>query len=122
MPRLSRALDDRAPTLRLEREEAAALGLPARMAIAGLAFADAGAAGRWGVAWVATALRERDRERRARSRLVLSILLATGLVGAFGGLALRKQRRELQLAQDLALAELARVATSASRSSTRRRR
>jgi signal transduction histidine kinase len=94
--------------IRVEREEAATLGLPRRLAIAALAAVDAGTLGRWEVVVVASAVRVRDRERRATARLLLSIALATGLVGAFGGLLLRTQRRELRLERDLALAELAR--------------
>ncbi|HVV52279.1 MAG TPA: hypothetical protein VHO06_21600, partial [Polyangia bacterium] len=48
---------------RLTRPEAAALGLPTRTAWAGLARADAGAAGSWEIAAVASAQRQRDRER-----------------------------------------------------------
>jgi two-component system, NtrC family, sensor kinase len=91
-------------TVRLGRPEALALGLPERMAIAGVARLPNG----WGVAVVTSALRQRDRERRAGARLVLSLLLAALIVGAFGGLALRKQRRELLLSRSLALAEAAR--------------
>ncbi len=67
---------------------------------------DAGPIGKWGVAVVASALRERDRERRAQARLVLGVVVASGLVLAFGGLARRKQRKELESA--LAIAEVQR--------------
>lgn len=92
--------------LRLTRSEAAALGLPARTAMAGLAVLDAGKAGRWGVAVVASALRERNREAFAQLRLALSVLMASGLVLVFGGIALRNQRERLLLAQELAIASL----------------
>lgn len=95
-----------APWLRLTRAEAAALGLPARTAMAGLAVLDAGKAGRWGIAVVASALRERDRERFAQVRLALSVLMASGLVFVFGGIALRNQRERLLLAQELAIASV----------------
>jgi signal transduction histidine kinase len=108
-PRLAQALDQHLRTLRLERPEAVALGLPERMAIAGFSTLDAGPHGIWGIAMVATAFRERDRERRAALRTILAILLATALVAAFGGLALRVQREELRLQKDLELAELARI-------------
>ena len=107
-PRLLQALAGEQRTVRIERAEAVELGLPQRTAIAGIATVDAGTLGRWGIAVVATALRERDRERRAGLRLILAIAFATGLVGAFGGQAMRNQRHELRLEQDLALAELAR--------------
>jgi len=92
--------------LRLPPMQAAALGLPARTAVAGLAWVDAGRLGRWGVAVVANAQRLRDRERRARWRLALAVLLAGGLVLSFGGKALRRQRKELELERELAIAEL----------------
>jgi signal transduction histidine kinase len=102
------ALSGSQSALRLPRPHAAQLGLPERMAVAGLARIDAGPFGRWGVAASATAFRERDREQRDRWRLVLSVLLAGVLVLAFGSVALRHQRKELELARDLQVAELAR--------------
>jgi signal transduction histidine kinase len=82
---------------RFTREEAAALGLPARTALAGLARVQDDERRTWGVVVVASAERERDREQWARWRLLLSVTTATGLVSAFGGLALRKQRSALTL-------------------------
>ncbi len=95
--------------VRLSREESAALGLPARTAIAGLAPLLDGRGRTWTVAVVATAQEERDRELRAQWRLVLGVTVAAGLVFAFGGLALRKQRKELELARELAVAEVTRA-------------
>jgi signal transduction histidine kinase len=57
---------------------------------------------------VATAERERDREKRASGRLILAVSLAGGLVLTFGGLALRRQRQELELTRRLELAEAVR--------------
>jgi signal transduction histidine kinase len=99
------AFDRRAPSVRLGRPDAAQLGLPERTAMAGLAYVDAGPLGRWGVVTVASAARERDREKRAQARLVLGVVLASGLVLAFGTSALRRQRDELELKRDLDLAE-----------------
>jgi two-component system, NtrC family, sensor kinase len=107
-PPLRTALDDDVRALRLERPQAAEIGLPARTAMAGFAHVDAGALGQWGVAAVASAARERDREKRALGRLMLSVLVTTGLVLAFGGAALRKQRKELELSRELAIAEVQR--------------
>ncbi len=90
-----------AGSFRLSREEAHALGLPARTAMAGTKAFDAGAQGRWAVFVVATARLERDRGMRARWRLVLGVLLASGLVLGFGGLAMRTQRKELELGHEL---------------------
>jgi two-component system NtrC family sensor kinase len=103
-PPLRNALDRDVATLRLSRPEAAQVGLSQRTAMAGLAHVDAGALGRWGVVAVVTAARERDREKRAQVRLVLGVLVASALVLAFGGAALRRQRRELELARELAVA------------------
>lgn len=93
-------------SLRLTRPQAVRLGLPERIALAGLSSVDGGPLGRWGVAVVATAERLRDRERRATWRLVLSVGVAAGLVLAFGGVALTLQRKELELGRDLALTTL----------------
>ena len=90
---------------RLTRPEAAALDLPARMAMAGVDRFEA-AGGSWSVVVLATAQIERDREARAQWRLLLGLLLASGLVGAFGGLAMKKQRKELELAHELAITTL----------------
>ena len=71
------ALDAGRSFLRLSPAEAGRLGLPARTALAGLARIDAGAAGPWGIAAVASAERERDRERWAHWRLILSVVTAS---------------------------------------------
>jgi len=96
-------------TLRLGRPESADLGLLARTSMAGIAYTDGGSSnGRWAVAAVATAARPRDREVRAMWRLILSVGLAGVLVLAFGGLALRNQRKELELEHELAVSEVLR--------------
>jgi signal transduction histidine kinase len=94
--------------VRLSHEEAEAVGLPARTAIAGLAPVGDEPGRGWTVAVVATAQEERDRELRAQWRLVLGVSVTAGLVFAFGGLALRKQRKELELERELAVAEVER--------------
>jgi two-component system, NtrC family, sensor kinase len=104
-PPLRAALDGKAGSVCLSPFDAAALGLPDRTAVAGLASLDAGLAGRWDLATVATAARERDREKRAQARLLLGVMVASGLVLVFGTAALRRQRHELELARDLAIAE-----------------
>lgn len=105
-PALEAALVGSDPYVRLSRPEAAALGLPARTAMAGLARVDMGAAGHWGVAVVGSARRERDREVFAEWRLGLSVIVASSLVLVFGGLALRNQRRQMRIAQELAITSL----------------
>jgi signal transduction histidine kinase len=107
-PPLRGALERGGETLRLGRPEAAQVGLPARTSMAGIARVDAGDLGRWGVVAVVSAARERDREKRAMWRLVLGVLVASGLVLAFGGAALRRQRKELELERELAIAEVQR--------------
>jgi signal transduction histidine kinase len=100
------ALDGSSGHARLTRAEAAALGLPARLAEAGLARVEDG--GGWGVAVVASAERLRDRQRRAQGRVILAVSLASVLVLGFGGVALRNQRKELELQRELALADFGR--------------
>ena len=99
------AFDRGASTLRLSRPEAAQIGLPARTSMAGFARVDGGDLGHWGVIAVASAARERDREKRAIWRLVLGVLVASSLVLAFGGLALRRQRQQLEVQRELAVSE-----------------
>jgi two-component system NtrC family sensor kinase len=100
-PLLSAALDRGLPAVRIPRDDAPSFGLPQRTALAGLA--PAGAGGAWDVVAVATAERQRDREFWARRRSILSVVTAAGLVLAFGGLAMRNQRKELVLERELAL-------------------
>ena len=107
-PQMSEALQRGQAVLKVQRAEAVALGLPERMALAGLAQFDAGSSGRWAVAVVTTAERERNRERRARWRLVLAIALAVAFVTALGGTALERQRRELELSRNLAVTRVER--------------
>jgi signal transduction histidine kinase len=105
-PRLLEALREGQTVIRIPREEAGALGLPARTALAGLSRVDLGKAGTWDVVAVASAERQRDRETWARRRLVLSVFTAAGLVLAFGGIAMRLQRSELVLERELTIAGL----------------
>jgi signal transduction histidine kinase len=104
-PPVLEALGRGARSLRLTREQAAQLGLPARTSVAGIATVDAGPLGKWGLVTVASAARQRDRDRRSQRRLVLTVCLSAGLVLAFGGVALRRQRKQMELARELTLAE-----------------
>ena len=94
--------------LTLSRDEAASLGLPARMATVGIRInhEDPG----WGVLVVASAERLRARERHAQLRLLLGIMVLIVLVATFGGLAVRDQRRRLEAARELEVAALRREA------------
>ncbi len=108
-PAILAALDAGEHSLLVSRPDAAALGLPARLAVAGIATVNASPLGSWGVVVVTSASRVRDRERRARWRLVLGMAVVVGLVLAFGGVALRTQRKELELERALAVADLQRT-------------
>jgi two-component system NtrC family sensor kinase len=90
--------------VRLTHPEAAALGLPPRTAVAGLARIDR-PDGPWDLVVAATARRERDREERGLWRVALGFAIASVIVLTFGTLALRKQRTELELARRLAVSE-----------------
>jgi signal transduction histidine kinase len=104
---VSEALDRGLPAVRIPRDDSPAFGLPRRTALAGLARAAAG--GGWDIVAVATAEHQRDREFWARRRSILSVVTAAGLVLAFGGLAMRTQRKELLLERELALEAARRV-------------
>ena len=107
-PEIMAALAGGRPTLRLTGAQAGIVGLPERTAMAGLAHFGGGALGRWGVAVVASAERERDRERWARVRVLLATTVAAGLVLGFGGHAVRRQRKQLELEHALQVSELER--------------
>ena len=109
LPDLVAALRTDATSFVLTRPMAATLGLPERTAIAGLARFDVDGA-RWGVVVASSARAVRDREMRGRARLLSSVLVAAGLVWVFGSLALRTQRKELELSRALALADAQRKA------------
>ena len=102
------ALDNGAATMRLTRAQAAAIGLAPRTAMAGLAHVDAGTLGRWGIVAVESAARPRDRETRSFWRLLLGVGFAAAWVLAFGRMALRQQRKELELERELAVAHVER--------------
>jgi two-component system NtrC family sensor kinase len=103
---IERAVAQRQSVVRLSRNEAAALGLGRRIAMAGIFAIPARPPG-WAAVAVATAAVERDREVRARWRLVITVALVCSLVLMFGGLALRRQRKQLELARELSLAAMA---------------
>jgi two-component system NtrC family sensor kinase len=103
-PEVDAAVASGASWARLSRPASASLGLPERTAMAGLATIEASASDRWHVAVVTTLQRERDRELRVQAILVLGVVVAGGLVLVFGGLALRIQRKELELAREVAVA------------------
>src|SRR5690348_10054864 len=89
--------------VRVDPADAASLGLPDRTAMAGIAQISTGPARGWVVAVAASAGPQRDRNRQGLERSVLAIVLAAGLVSAFGGLALVRQRKQLVLERELAI-------------------
>ena len=104
--------------VRIDRDDAdtlAALALPERTAMAGIAAPQR--AGGWRVAVVATASRQRDRDREGRTRTLLAIALAAGVVTTFAALAWRRARAlaiaETARARDAELERLSRAATMA---------
>jgi signal transduction histidine kinase len=107
-PLVATALAEGQRWIRLERTDAPQLGLPPRMAVVGLAWAEDAAGHRWGLAVAATALRERDRAFRSRVRMLASLGVMGLVVLAFGSLALRLQKEELQLTRALAQHEVQR--------------
>ncbi len=70
-----------------------------------MARIDGGELGHWGSSRSHPAARERDRQKRAESRADPRRAAASGLVLAFGGAALRKQRKEPDLERELKVAE-----------------
>lgn len=105
---LGKALAGPRSSIVVSRQDAAHLGLPSGTALAGLSHIDVGPLGTWHVAAVSSALRARDRNQRARWRVVLAVLMASGLVLVFGGAALYTQRQELEAERALAIANLRR--------------
>nr|HEX4317955.1 HAMP domain-containing sensor histidine kinase [Kofleriaceae bacterium] len=99
---------------RADSETLAALGLPERTAMAGIAAPHAGG---WTVAVVTTASRQRDRDREGRTRTLLAIALAAAVVTMFAAFAWRRARAlavaEAARARDAELERLSRAATMA---------
>jgi signal transduction histidine kinase len=83
----------------LSRDVAQNLGLPERVAVAGIASVDGWPA----VAVVGSAGSERDRSRRQQARAVISIAVVTALILGFGVVVLRQQKRALALEQAVEL-------------------
>ena len=110
IPGLREAIDRGESVVRIDRDVAASLGLPHRTAMLGISE------GR-DVAIATSAASLRDRSTGRVRRIAWTIALAASLVGLFGGLALARQRRQLELARELALrakdAELDRLARAA---------
>ncbi|HEX4452055.1 MAG TPA: HAMP domain-containing sensor histidine kinase [Kofleriaceae bacterium] len=95
--------------VRIDRPDAAVLGLPERVAMAGVARLPDGRR----LAIVRTASRQRDRDREGWAHLVLAMAVVTIVVLGFGGFALMRQRRQLAAERDAELEQLSRAATMA---------
>jgi len=105
---LRTAIDRNETTVRLNRAQSADLGLLPRTSMAAIAHVDAERGRRWSIVAVGSAARPRDRETRAFWRFVLGVGLASLLVLLFGGMALRNQRKELDLERELAVTDVLR--------------
>ena len=102
VPTLEKAMRVGQRGVTLSREDAQGLGLPARIAVAGIASTNL--AKDWpGVAVVGSAGSERDRSRRQQARAIISIAVVTALILGFGVVVLRQQKRALALEQAVEL-------------------
>ena len=86
---------------RLTAEEAVLAGLPHEIAVAGIARADCGPFGTWGVAVISSAENQREREARRSARLVLGVGLVSLIILGFGLALFRTQRHEQALGREL---------------------
>jgi signal transduction histidine kinase len=107
-PEVGKLLAARGDRAMLPRESGPALGLPERFIAVGLRRVVTTPGKTWGIAVLASAERLRTRERHAQLRFLLGLVLVTLVVGGFGGLALRDQRRRLAIAREMEVAALQR--------------
>lgn len=105
--RLRAAIDTGQSTVVVPRDEASVFGLPRRTAIAGLAPVSAGRDA-WSVVVLASAERLRDRQLLEERRLALTVAIVTSVVAAFGFIARRRQRHELDLERRIEVSALER--------------
>jgi signal transduction histidine kinase len=106
--RLRLAADAGESTVVLLGDEAAVFGLPRRTAIAGLAPVSARGSGDWCIVVLSSAKRLRDRQIMDERRLALTVVVVTLVVAAFGFIARRRQRHELDLQRQIAVSALER--------------
>ncbi len=106
--RLRAAIDSGSDTVVVPRDEAAVFGLPRRTAIAGLAPVSAQGKGDWSVVVLSAADRLRDRQILEERRLAVTVAIVTLVVAAFGFIARRRQRHELELERRIAVSALER--------------
>lgn len=106
--RLREAIDANQTTVVIPRDEAAAFGLPRRTAIAGLAPVTTQGNAAWSVVVLASAERLRDRQILEERRLALTVAFVTIVVAAFGFVARRRERHELELEKRIEVSALER--------------
>ena len=106
LPRIAQAADEGRSGAELSPDEAALLGLPRDVAMAGLAQVDTKRFGRWTIIVVSSGQREHEREARRSLRTIVDVGLVSLVVLGFGLVVFRKQRREFALQQALAREEL----------------
>lgn len=99
---LDEAAERREKGLALARDEAVRLGLPERVAVAGIAVLPP-ATGLAAVVVTGTAASERDRSKRQQARTIVSIAVVSALILGFGLADLRRQRREVALERQVEL-------------------
>ncbi len=101
---LEQAIADGARSVRIPAADAAALGLPERTAMIGIAHSPTGRV----IAIAGSAEHQRDRDRQGRMRVLLSMVLAATVMSACCVIVWREQRTEADLSRELAVAEAAR--------------
>lgn len=89
-------------SLALSRDDAVRLGLPERVAVAGVAPLPS-ATGLAAVAVTGTAASQRDRSKRQQARTIVSMAVVSALILGFGLADLRRQRREVALERQVEL-------------------
>jgi len=104
--RIARAAEEGHPGAELEPEEAARLGLPNDLAMAGLARVDTRRLGRWTIIVVSSGQHQHELEARRSLRMIVGVGLVSHVVLGFGMVIFRKQRRAFALQQKLAREEL----------------
>jgi len=102
VPALAEALRRGDKSVALSRDQAVRLGLPERVAVAGIAALPL-TTGLAAVAVTATAASERDRSKRQQARTIVSMAVVSALILGFGLADLRRQRRELALERQVEL-------------------
>jgi len=104
--RIARAAEEGQPGAELEPGEAARLGLPSDLAMAGLARVDTRRLGRWTIIVVSSGAHQHELEERRSLRMIVGVGLVSLVVLGFGMVVFRKQRRAFALQQTLAREEL----------------